>query len=101
MAASPAAIAPRYVARRVGDIVQLADTERQTRVSIVTAIGNNAFAMTIKGHDVLHWPFASLDEFRAKPSLSGIPLLAPWANRLDEAAFYANGKRYPFDMTLG
>ena len=57
--------------------------------------------MTIKGHDVIHWPFASVDEFRAKPSLSGIPLLAPWANRLDEAAFYANGTRYPFDMTLG
>ena len=101
MAASPAAIAPRYVARRVGDIVHLEDIERQTRVSIVTAVGNNAFAMTIKGHDVIHWPFASMDEFRAKPSLSGIPLLAPWANRLDEAAFYANGKRYAFDMTLG
>ena len=85
----------------MGDIVQLEDAERQTRVSIVPAIGNNAFSMTIKGHDVIHWPFASVDEFRAKPSLSGIPLLAPWANRLDEAAFYANGTRYPFDMTLG
>ena len=101
MVASPVAIAPRYVAGRVGDTVQLEDAERQTRVSIVPGVGNNAFAMTIKGHDVLHWPFASVDEFRAKPSLSGIPLLAPWANRLDEAAFYANGKRYAFDMTLG
>jgi galactose mutarotase-like enzyme len=31
----------------------------------------------------------------------GIPFLAPWANRLDEQAFYANGKRYAFDMQLG
>ena len=95
MAASPAAIDAEYVAGRVGDIVQLEDVERQTRVSIVPSIGNNAFSMTIKGHDVIHWPFASVDEFRTKPSLSGIPLLAPWANRLDEAAFYANGTRYP------
>jgi aldose 1-epimerase len=33
--------------------------------------------------------------------LSGIPFLGPWANRLDEQAFYANGQKYPFDMTLG
>jgi aldose 1-epimerase len=33
--------------------------------------------------------------------MSGIPFLGPWANRLDEQAFYANGKRHPFDMTLG
>lgn len=99
--ASPGAIAPTYVARRAGDVVQLEDAERQTRVSIVPAVGNNAFAMTVKGHDVLHWPFASVDEFKARPSLSGIPLLAPWANRLDEAAFYANGKRYAFDLSLG
>ena len=41
------------------------------------------------------------EEFKAKPRLSGIPFLAPWANRLDEQAFYANGKKYPFDMELG
>ena len=33
--------------------------------------------------------------------MSGIPFLGPWANRLDEQAFYANGKRYAFDMDLG
>jgi aldose 1-epimerase len=30
-----------------------------------------------------------------------MPLLAPFANRLDETAFYANGKKYNFDMELG
>ena len=39
-------------------------------------------------------------DFRANRR-SGIPFLAPWANRLDEEAFYANGKRYAFDMALG
>jgi aldose 1-epimerase len=27
--------------------------------------------------------------------------MGPWANRLDEQAFYANGQRYAFDMSLG
>lgn len=71
MFASPGAIAPRYVARRAGDVVHLEDAERQTRVSILPAVGNNAFAMTVKGHDVLHWPHASVEEFKAKRSLSG------------------------------
>jgi aldose 1-epimerase len=93
--------APGYVAERVGDVVQLEDRERQTRVSIVPSVGNVAFEMTVKGHNILHWPYKSVDEFKARPTLSGIPLLAPWANRLDEAAFYANGKRYAFDLSLG
>ena len=38
---------------------------------------------------------------QGKPGLSGIPFMGPWANRLDEQAFYANGKRYAFDMELG
>ena len=33
--------------------------------------------------------------------MSGIPFLAPWANRLDETAFYANGKKYSFSLELG
>ncbi len=57
--------------------------------------------MKVKGHDVLRWPYASVEEFKARPALSGIPFVGPWANRLDEQAFYANGKRYPFDMELG
>ena len=56
--------------------------------------------MKVKGHDVLRWPHASLDAFKA-PNAIGIPFMGPWVNRLDEQAFYANGKRYAFDMALG
>jgi aldose 1-epimerase len=91
----------QYSARRGGDVVQLQDSSSKTMVSIVPSVGDIAFEMKVKGENVLHWPFTSIEEFKSKPSLSGIPLLAPWANRLDEQAFYANGKRYPFDMTLG
>ncbi len=93
--------AQRYSARQTGEVVQLQDASSQTVVSIVPSVGNVAFGMKVKGHEILRWPYASIEEFRGKPALSGIPLLAPWANRLDEQAFYANGKRYAFDMELG
>ena len=100
-AAIPARAQP-YAARRTGDIVQLEDQKSQTTVSIITSVGMMAYEMKVKGQNILRFTAASIDEFRAKPAgLHGIPLLAPWANRLDEQAFYANGKRYPFDMALG
>jgi aldose 1-epimerase len=102
MAVPMVADAQQYAARRNGDIVTLEDTKNQTVVSIITSVGNMAYEMKVKGHNVLRFPFASIDEFKAKPNgLHGIPLLSPWANRLDEQAFYANGKRYAFDMELG
>jgi len=91
----------RYAARREGEIVQLTDTAADTRVSIAPSIGNIAFRMTVKGHDVLRWPHADMAAFKANPNQTGIPFMGPWINRLDEQAFYANGKRYPFDMSLG
>ena len=99
--AIPAAAQP-YDARRNGDIVQLEDKASQTVVSIITSVGNMAYGMTVKGHNILRFPFASIDDYRSRPpSRHGIPLLAPWGNRLDEQAFYANGRRYAFDMQLG
>ncbi len=70
-------------------------------VSILPSVGNMAFEMKVKGHNVLRFPSATLTEFKAQPGMSGMPFLGPWANRLDEQAFYANGRRYAFDMELG
>jgi aldose 1-epimerase len=95
------ATAQQYSAQRSGDVVTLQDAHSQTAVSIEVAVGNIAFELKVKGQNVLYWPFPSVDEFKAKPAMSGIPFLAPFANRLDETAFYANGNRYAFDMTLG
>jgi aldose 1-epimerase len=99
--ASTPASAQQYTTRRNGETIVLEDTKNQTAVSIVPAVGNIAFSMKVKGQDILRWPYASVEEFKARPALSGIPFLAPWANRLDEQAFYANGKKYAFDMDLG
>lgn len=96
-----AAAAQPYSARQDGPIVRLTDAKSQISVAIVPSVGNVAFEMTVKGQNVLRWPYGSIDEFRGKPALSGIPFMGPWANRLDEQAFYANGKRYAFDMELG
>lgn len=95
------ASAQSYSARRNGDVVQLEDAKTQTIVSIIPSVGNIVFEMKVKGHNVLHWPYASVDEFKSRPGMSGIPFLGPWANRLDDQAFYANGRKYAFDMALG
>src|SRR4051812_11342168 len=99
-AIAQAAAAP-YTASHVGEVVRLEDAATQTIVAIAPSVGNIAFELTVKGHNVLHWPFASIADFKAKPAMSGVPFVGPWANRLDEQAFYANGVRYPFDMALG
>jgi len=97
---SAAAAQPRYSAKQIGDVVQLRDARTETIVSVATAF-SNAYEMVVKGQNVIRQTFSSVDEFRARPGLNGIPLLAPFANRLDEQAFYANGKKYNFDMELG
>lgn len=95
------AFAQAYRVEQAGDVVRLEDTRTQTVVSVLPSVGDVAFEMKVKGQDVLYWPFTSVDDFKAKPEYSGIPFLGPWANRLDEQAFYANGLRYAFDMSLG
>ena len=98
--AAPAA-ARRYSASREGDVVQLTDAVTATSVSIMPSVGNIAFDMTVKGQRVLRFPHKDLAAFKASPNATGVPFMGPWINRLDEQAFYANGRRYPFDMALG
>jgi aldose 1-epimerase len=82
------------------EVVRLVDAAHKTEVSIVPSIGNNAYQMKVNGVNVFWFPQSSLAEFKAKPTFSGNPLLAPWANRLDGDGFYANGKRYALDPGL-
>lgn len=98
--ATSAGQAPPYSAVTTGDSVRLEDTRAGIVVSVVIPM-SNAYEMVVKGHQVIRKTFKELGEFRAKPGLNGIPLLAPFANRLDETAFYANGKKYNFDMEMG
>ncbi|MES1254609.1 MAG: hypothetical protein ABUS56_03305, partial [Acidobacteriota bacterium] len=84
LAVSTPALA-QYSAKRDGDVVVLEDARHQMVVAVQPSAGNGTNEFKVKGQNILR----------------GIPVLAPWANRLDEQAFYANGKRYGFDMQLG
>jgi len=93
--------AQQYQARRDGDVIRLEDTRNQVVASILPSVGNQAFELKVKGHNVLRWTYASVADFQSRPGMAGVPFLAPWADILDEQAFYANGQRYAFDMQLG
>jgi len=100
-----ASIAQNYKAEQASDhgipIVRLIDASSGVEVSILPSIGNRAYEMKVHGKNILYFPIADLSQAQRAPGLNGIPFLAPWANRLDEQAFWANGKKYPFNMTLG
>lgn len=98
--AAGAAAPPRYSTRQVGDVVQLRDARANMTVSVLTGV-NNAYEIVANGRNVLRMVIGSVAEMRARPGLNGVPLLAPFANRLDETAFYANGQKYNFDLELG
>jgi aldose 1-epimerase len=84
---STAPAAAQYSARRTPEAVHLDDAGSRISVSIGPSAGNLTVEMKVRGRNVL--------------GPLGIPFLAPWANRLDEQAFYANGRKYAFDMELG
>ena len=81
--------------------VQLADTAASATLSIAPGTGNMAYEWTVRGRNFLYFPFASLAEFAQRPRMCAVPFLAPWANRLDGDAFWANGKRYQLNASLG
>jgi aldose 1-epimerase len=97
-AAAPAA-AQQYTAKQNGDVVDLWDTKAQMNVSVVISL-SDAWKIQVKGQNLVRTS-ATLEDFIARPGLNGMPLLAPFANRLDETAFYANGKKYNFDLEQG
>ena len=96
---------PNYSARQLVvdgiEVVQLADSARQTEVSIASAIGNMAYEWKVRGKNFLWFPYSSPAELRQQPRLCGVPFLAPWANRLDGDGFWANGKRYLLNAGMG
>ena len=93
------AVAQRYTAKQAGDLVALEDTSAQMKVEVVTTMGK-AWKIQVNGQNLVRTS-ASLESFLQNSGLNGMPLLAPFANRLDETAFYANGKKYNFDLELG
>jgi aldose 1-epimerase len=80
------------------EVIRLADLENGVEVFIAPALGNRAYAMNVHGSNILHMPARNVSELR---ELSGIPFLAPWANRIPGGGFRANGNWYAFNESLG
>ncbi len=83
------------------DVVRLIDHAHRTEVSVVPAIGNNAYSMKVNGTEIFFSPHASLGGFRERPAQFGNPFLAPWANRILGEAYWVNGKKYTLQKDLG
>jgi aldose 1-epimerase len=86
---SVAAVAQNYKAEQTQDhgvsVVRLTDAASGVEVSLGPTMANSS-DMKVHGKSIL---------------TNGIPFLAPWANRLGEMEFWANGKEYPFNPNLG
>ena len=75
------------------EIVRLTDRHTDVVVSLRPSLGNRAYEIKVHGKNLLYAP--------KEMPFSGIPFLAPWANRLAGAGFWANGKRYALNGALG
>ncbi len=82
------------------EIVRLVDQSADTEVSIVPSIGNIAYRMDVAGKNIFWFPYESVGAFAKDRKLCGNPFLAPWANRLDQHAFYSEGKKYRLNPDL-
>jgi aldose 1-epimerase len=67
-----------------------------SKVVIDPAFGNNARSFKVDGREYIWTP----DPWHA-PTLAGVPLLGPWANRIDGLSYNANGNRYLLNPSLG
>jgi aldose 1-epimerase len=98
-------LAQNYSVRRVIEagvpVIHLADAARGVEVSVLPSFGNRVSEMKVHGKNILYFPVTDLAELQKTPGLNGVPFLAPWANRLDAESFWANGKQYTFNMSLG
>jgi aldose 1-epimerase len=56
--------------------------------------------MKVNGKSILNTPGGSLAQLKGKSSVPGNPLLWPWANRLDQDAYFVNGKKYLLNPNL-
>jgi aldose 1-epimerase len=99
------AAAQNYTAQKTSDhgvdIIRLTDAAHGVEVSIAPSIGNRAYEMKVHGKNILYMPAPDVSQLKQRPGLSGIPFLAPWANRMADGGFWANGKKYTFNPELG
>jgi len=82
-------------------VIRLSDAGHAAEIAIARSVGNMAYQFRSGGEEILWFPYTAPAEMAAKPAFCGIPFLAPWANRLDGDAYWANGKHYQLNAKLG
>jgi aldose 1-epimerase len=82
-------------------VIQLRDEKAEVVASIAPEIGNNAFSLCARDEEFLWKPSETLQRLHERAALFGIPFLAPWANRIDQHAFWADGTHYPLNESIG
>ena len=96
--------AARYSAQKITvdgiEVVRLADSTKNAELSVVASLGNNPYSFKVNGKEVFWSPYKTLAEYKAKPTQLGNPFLAPWANRIDQNSYYANGAQYHLNPDL-
>ena len=94
-----------YSARMIAvdgiDAVELSDAGRSLQVRIAPSVGNMAYEMLAGGSNILWCPDATPAQLKANHTFSAVPFLAPWANRIDGDTYWANGRQYLLNPTLG
>ncbi|MCY3414606.1 MAG: aldose 1-epimerase [Candidatus Heimdallarchaeota archaeon] len=73
--------------------VVLKNQSANIEVRIVPELGNNIFSIKFRGQEILWFPYDNLSDFKNKPQLSGVPLLAPWANRLESHVYHIKDQK--------
>ena len=83
------------------DVVRLSDTRHKIDLTIVPALGNMAVSAKVNGHEILWVPSRSIPELVKTKGFGGIPVLAPWANRIDGMSYWVDGKKFLLNPDLG
>jgi len=83
------------------EVVELRDSARNIEARIAPSLGNLLYELTASGHNILWRPDGGLGSLRESRAFCAVPFLAPWANRIDSEAWWANGRRYLLNPALG
>ncbi len=82
------------------EIIRLTDSHSHTEVNVVPSVGNMAYDMKVNGHAIFWSPEKNAAGLKARPAFAGVPFLSPWANRLDQDAFWANNHLFHLNAEL-
>ena len=83
------------------EVVELLDAAHAIDLWIAPSVGNMAYEINVAGCNILWNPHGSPAELSQSALFCAVPFLAPWANRLDGDAYWANGREYLLNPGLG